>query len=86
MKRVLIVGGRRLNAAELVSHAQCEVCHSSYPRDKLNWQKKIQLLLDDDTDPEHYFYSGFISCPHCKTQSVSDCIVKKRRKSRDFMS
>lgn len=81
MKRVLIVGGKRLNSSELVNTAQCEVCHSCYTRDKLDWSKKITMLLDVDNDPEFVHYSGFIHCPHCKTLSVSDCIVTNKKRA-----
>jgi hypothetical protein len=79
MKQVKIVG-KLLPLHELTATAQCDTCHSTFPRDALNWKPKVRVLLDNQEDPDHFVFASFINCPWCQSLGVCDRIMFKKRR------
>ncbi len=81
MKTVSFVGPR-LTQAELTKVAQCDTCHSLFPRASLDWTHKVPVLLDVDDDPDHFTFASYVNCPYekCKSLGISDRILFKKRR------
>ena len=81
MKRVRIVAPL-LKPDQLQTLAQCELCNATFPRESINWKRKIRVLLDMDDDPDYFYYACYCPCSTCGSLGICDRQIFKRRKDQ----